>query len=83
MKNSNKFSPKVHECAWCRSSGASSPRCGRPLNPSPEIGCVLQTLSEWVKHGEVDSCARVGTITAERECVKALEREIKGQRRAN
>ena len=47
------------------------------------IGCTSQTLLEWVKRDEVDSGERNGVTTAERERLKALEREVKELRRAN
>ena len=42
-----------------------------------------QTLNEWVRRHEVDSGAREGVTSDERERVKALEREVKELRRAN
>ena len=48
-----------------------------------KIGCVPQTLRDWVKRHEVDSGTRDGVSTAERERIKALEREVKELRRAN
>ena len=50
---------------------------------SAKIGCVPQTLNEWVKKIEIDSGAREGVTSDERERVKALEREVKELRRAN
>ena len=50
---------------------------------APKIGCVPQTLNEWVKRDEVDIGARAGTTTSEHERVMALEREVKELRRAN
>jgi len=50
---------------------------------APKIGCVSQTLLEWVKRQEVDAGARVGVPTVEAQRVKALEREVKELRRAN
>ena len=50
---------------------------------SAKIGCVPQTLHEWVKKSEVDSGVRDGVTSDERERIKALERENKGLRRAN
>ena len=50
---------------------------------SAKIGCVPQTLNEWVKKSEIDSGTREGVTSDERERVKALEREIKELRRAN
>ena len=50
---------------------------------SAKIGCVPQTLNEWVKKSEIDSGAREGVTSEERERIKALERENKELRRAN
>jgi len=50
---------------------------------APKIGCVPQTLLEWVKRAEVDAGERPGTTTAEVQRVKELERENKELRRAN
>jgi len=50
---------------------------------APKIGCVPQTLLEWVKRHEVDSGAREGVTTAEKDRIKDLEREVKELRRAN
>ena len=38
---------------------------------APKIGCVPQTLNEWVKRDEVDSGARAGTTTSEHESAGA------------
>lgn len=50
---------------------------------APKIGCVLQTLLEWVKREEVESGQRDGLTAGEREGLKQLERENKELRRAN
>ena len=50
---------------------------------SPKIGCVPQTLNEWVKRVEVDTGLRDSITTAEAQRVKELERENKELRRAN
>ena len=50
---------------------------------APKIGCVPQTLLDWVKRSEVDAGARPGTTTAEEQRIKDLERENKELRRAN
>ena len=50
---------------------------------APKIGCVPQTLLEWVKRQEVDAGIRVGVTTNEAQRVKDLEREVKELRRAN
>ena len=56
---------------------------GLPSNRSPKIGCVPQTLHEWVRRHELDTGAREGVTSAERERIKNLEREVKELRRAN
>jgi transposase-like protein len=50
---------------------------------APKIGCVPQTLLEWVKQAEVDSGVRMGVTTDEAQRIKDLEREVKELRRAN
>lgn len=50
---------------------------------APKIGCVPQTLNEWVRRDEVDAGTRQGVTTAEHQRVRALEREVKELRRAN
>jgi transposase len=50
---------------------------------APKIGCVPQTLHEWVKRNEIDTGMREGITSDERERVKLLEREVKELRRAN
>jgi transposase-like protein len=51
---------------------------------APEIGCVPQTLLEWIKRVEIDVGARPGVTKVEAHRVKELEREVKGElRRAN
>ncbi len=50
---------------------------------APKIGCVPQTLLEWVKRVEVDTGTREGVTSTETQRVKDLERENKELRRAN
>ena len=50
---------------------------------APKIGCVPQTLLDWVKRDEVDGSQRDGLTTSERDRLKQLERENKELRRAN
>ena len=86
MKKSNKFSPEVRERAvrMVREHRGEYPSLWAAIESiAPKIGCVPQTLNEWVKRDEVDTGARAGTTTSENEHVKALEREVKELRRAN
>lgn len=50
---------------------------------TPKIGCVPQTLNQWVKYDQVDKGDREGLTTSERERLEALEREVKELRRAH
>ena len=50
---------------------------------APKIGCVAQTLNEWVKRNEVDTGTRAGVTTTDQQRLKELERENKELRRAN
>ena len=50
---------------------------------APKIGCVSQTLHEWVRRHEVDTGTCQGVTSAEHERVNALKRENKELRRAN
>ncbi len=86
MKKSNKFSPEVRERAvrMVREHRGEYPSLWAAVESiAPKIGCVPQTLNEWVKRDEVDTGARAGTTTAEHEHMMALEREVKELRRAN
>ena len=86
MKKSNKFSPEVRERAvrMVREHRGEYPSLWAAIESiASKIGCVPQTLNEWVKRDEADTGARAGTTTSENEHVKALEREVKELRRAN
>jgi len=86
MKKSNKFSPEVRERAvrMVREHRGEYPSLWAAVESiAPKIGCVPQTLLEWVKQGEVDSGERSGITSAEVQRVRELEREVKELRRAN
>ena len=85
-KRSNKFSPEVRERATrlVQEHRGEYPSLWAAVESiAPKIGCVPQTLLEWVKRQEVDSGQREGLSSTERERIKALEREVKELRRAN
>jgi transposase len=48
-----------------------------------KIGCVPQTLNEWVKRDEIDNGTRAGVTTTDLQRLKELERENKELRKAN
>ena len=86
MRKSNKFSPEVRERAvrMVQEHRGEYPSLWAAIESiSAKIGCVPQTLHEWVRRHEVDSGTRQGVTSDERERVKALEREVKELRRAN
>lgn len=86
MNKPTKFSPEVRERAVRmvqeHRDGYSS-LWAAIESIAPKIGCVPQTLLEWVKRAEIDSGQRDGLTTTERERLKALERENRELRRAN
>ena len=86
MKKSNKFSPEVRERAvrLVQEHRGEYPSLWAAIESiDPKIGCVPQTLNEWVKRVEVDTGVRDGVTTAEAQRVKELERENKELRSAN
>ena len=86
MNKSNKFSPEVRERAvrMVQEHRGEYPSLGAAVESiAPKIGCVPQTLLDWVKRTEIDAGARPGTTTAEAQRIKELEREVKELRRAN
>ena len=86
MKKSNKFSPEVRERAvrMVQEHRGEYPSLWAAIESiAPKIGCVPQTLNEWVKRVEVDTGMRDCITTAEAQRVKELERENKELRRAN
>ena len=64
--------------AWCWSTAASIRPCGRPSNPlRPRSVVFPRPCMNGSKH-EIDTGMRDGVTSAERERVKALEREVRG-----
>ncbi|UJB64357.1 IS3 family transposase [Acidovorax sp. YS12] len=86
MSKSNKFSPEVRECAvrMMQEQRGEYPSLWATIESiAPKIGCVPQTLNEWVKRAEVDVGVRAGVTSSEAQRMKELEREVKELRRAN
>ena len=86
MNKSNKFSPEVRERAvrMVQEHRGEYPSLWAAVESiAPKIGCVPQTLLEWVKRVEIDAGSRPGTTTAEAQRIKELEREVKELRRTN
>ena len=86
MNKSKKFSPEVRERAvrMVQEHRGEYPSLWAAIESiAPKIGCVSQTLLDWIKQSEVDTGARAGVSTVEAKRIKDLEREVKELRRAN
>ena len=81
-----KYSPEVRERAvrMVQEHRGEYPSLWAAIESiAPKIGCVPQTLHDWVRKHEIDTGMRDGVTNNERERLKALERENKELRRAN
>ena len=86
MTKANKFSPEVRERAvrMVQEHRGQYPSLWAAIESiAPKIGCVPQTLHEWVKRHQIDTGARQGVTTTELQRLKELERENKELRKAN
>jgi len=86
MNKPNKYSPEVRERAVrmvLEHRNEYPSQWAAIESIAPKIGCVPQTLHDWVKRHEIDTGLRNGVTSEERDRIKALEREVKELRRAN
>ena len=86
MSKTKQYSPEVKERAvrLVQEARKEYPSLWAAIESiAPKIGCAGATLHEWVKRHEIDNGLRDGMTTAERERIKALEREVKELRQAN
>ena len=86
MKTSMNYSPEVRERAvrMVREHQGEYPSQWATIHSiATKIGCTAQTLLTWVRQHERDAGLRDGATTAERERIKALEREVRELRQAN
>lgn len=86
MSKSSKFSPEVRERAvrLVQEQRGEYPSLWAAIESiAPKIGCVPQTLNEWVKRVEVDTGLRDGVTSSDAQRMKELERENNELRRAN
>jgi transposase len=86
MRKTNKYSLEVRERAvrLVQEARKDYPSLWSAVESiTPKIGCAAVTLHEWVKKHEVETDVRDGVPAAERERIKAWERENKELRQAN
>ena len=86
MTKANKFSPEVRERAvrMVLEHRGQYPSLWAAIESiAPKIGCVPQTLNEWVKRHQIDTGAKDGITTSDLQRLKELERENKELRKAN
>ena len=86
MSSSNKYSPEVRERAVrmvLEHPSAHDSQWAAIRSIAEKIGCTSETLRKWVRQTERDQGRRPGLTSAERERLKALERENRELRRAN
>src|SRR5690554_5189705 len=85
-KMANRYSPEVRARAVrmvFEHQGSYETQAGAIAAIAPKIGCIPQTLRDWVKQAEKDSGMRDGVTTEERDRIKTLERENRELRQAN
>ena len=79
------YSPEMRERAsgWFRSHrGEDASEWAALVSISAKIGCNAETLRTWVRQSQRDEGGRAGVTTAERDRLKALEREVRELRQA-
>jgi transposase-like protein len=84
-KTAASYSPEVRDRAvrMVLEGGGDHPTQWAAMNPvAAKIGCTTETLRKWDRQAERERGGRPGP-TAERERIKALEREVRELRQAN
>ena len=85
-KTAGSYSPEVRERAVrlvLDGAGEHPTQWAAISSVAAKIGCTTETLRNWVRQAERDGGQRPGPTSAERERIKALERENRELRQAN
>ncbi len=85
-KTSKSYSPEVRARAVrmvMEHEGEYASQWAATCSIAAKFGCNPETLRGWVRQAERDEGKRAGASTAERERIKALERENRELRQAN
>ena len=85
-KTAASYSPEVRERAVrlvLDGAGEHRTQWAAISSVAAKIGCTTETLRNWVRQAERDGGQRPGPTSAERERIKALERENRELRQAN
>ncbi len=83
---SKRYSPEVRERAVrmvLEHQGDHASQWAAISSIAAKIGCAGETLRHWVRQAERDQGVRAGQTSAERDRIKALEREVRELRQAN
>jgi transposase-like protein len=86
MKKFVKYSPEVMERAVrlvFEAKDQHESEWAAIVSIAAKIGCTAETLRRWVRRHERDTGQREGLNTADRDRLKALEREVRELRKAN
>jgi transposase-like protein len=86
MSRASKFSPEVRERSVkmvLEHQGEYESQWAAIMSVAAKVGCTAETLRGWVRQRERDTGKREGATSAEKERIKALEREVRELRQAN
>jgi transposase-like protein len=86
MRRTTKFPEEVRDRAVrlvAEQRGEHDSQWAAIVSVASKIGCTAETLRKWVRQGERDAGQRAGPTSAERERIRALEREVRELREAN
>ena len=86
MKTETRYSPEVRERAVgivLDPQDQHELQCAASVSIAAKICCTQETLQRWVRRYERDHGIRESLITAERERIRKLEREVRELRQVN